>query len=361
MNIVYFIGNGFDLNAGLNTRYIDFYTDLIETKGDKVNPEIEKLRDSISKYCKGEKKEIDWGDAELGFGQYTSVVKDEDGSDRIVADCHNYLCENLSSYLDKEEKRFPYSKTQKDDSLLAELWNGFIDVGKGLRPADHSKITNYMYSLPDGVNVHILDFNYTALVDRLISPMEKKRICGTRVYNHATYRNQISCLHVHGTTSHGLAFGVNDNTQFDGAAFEGGLIEYSRQIVKPLFVSDMGEETQEKAIRIINSADIFYIYGMSIGNTDLYWWKLLMNRMKENKRAILIIHDLSVPTIGRSPTPYTINLRMNREKMVSIIPELSDDIKSSLYDRIFTTPGNVFDCLEKIVDLTEKEEEPEPT
>ena len=56
MNIVYFIGNGFDLNAGLNTRYINFYNDLIETKGDKVNPEIEKLRDSISKYCKSEKK-----------------------------------------------------------------------------------------------------------------------------------------------------------------------------------------------------------------------------------------------------------------------------------------------------------------
>lgn len=360
MNIVYFIGNGFDLNAGLNTRYIDFYNDLIETKGDKVNPEIEKLRDSISKYCKGE-KEIDWSDAELGFGQYTSLVKDEDSSDRIVSDCHNYMCENLSVYLDKEEKRFPYSKIQKDDSLLTELWNGFIDVGRGLRPSDRSKINNYMRTLPGSINVRILDFNYTALVDRLITPIEKKNLCGSRAYNNTAHRNQISCLHVHGTTSHGLAFGVNDDTQFDSAAFEGGLIEYSRQIVKPLFVSDMGDETQEYAINIINSADIFYVYGMSIGNTDLYWWKLLMNHMIENRRAILILHDISVPTIGRSPTLYTINLRMNREKMASIVPELSDDVKSSLYDRIFTSPGNVFDCLEKIVDLTEKEEKPEPT
>ena len=357
MDIVYFIGNGFDLNAGLNTRYIDFYNDLIKTKGDEVNPEIQKLRDSISNYCEGKKKEIDWSDAELGFGQYTSVVKEEDSSDSIVADCHDYLCENLSSYLDKEEKRFPYSKIQEDVLLLTELWNGFIDVGRGLRPSDSSKIKDYIYTLSGGFNVSILDFNYTALVDRLISPIEEKDICGSRLYNRTSYRNHISCLHVHGTTSHGLAFGVNDDTQYDNKAFEGGLIEYSRQIVKPLFVFDMGDETQEKAIRIIESADIFYVYGMSIGNTDLYWWNLLINQMIENERAILIMHDKSVPVIERSPTPYIIDIRKRLEKMVSIIPELPDEIKKSLSDRIFTTSGNVFNCLEKIVDLIEKEGE----
>ncbi len=355
MNIVYFIGNGFDLNAGLNTKYIDFYKDLIKIKGEKINPEIENLRNSISKYCNGENSGINWSDAELGFGQYTSIVKEKNNSDQIVADCHNYFCEGLSNYLNKEEKRFPYSKLLKNDSLLAELWNGFIDVCRGLRPADSNKISKYIGTLDGGFNVRILDFNYTLLVDRLISPIEKKKLYGTRKYRNTTYKNQIDCLHVHGTTNHGLAFGVNDDSQIDKTVFEGGIIEYSRQVVKPLFVSDMGEEIQEKAASIINSADIFYIYGMSIGNTDLYWWKLLINRMIANQRAILIIHDISIPVIERSPTPYTINLRENREKMVSIIPNLAVNERISLSNRIYTTPGNVFDCLEKIIDLAEED------
>lgn len=279
MNIVYFVGNGFDLNVGLHTKYEHFYKDLTTIKGDKLNSEIEDLRNSISKFYNGEDEEIDWSDAELGFGQYISIVKEKDNPDKIVADCHNYFCESLSSYLDKEEKRFPYSKLLKDDSLLTELWNGFIDVCRGLRPADGNKINKYIDSLNGGFNVRILDFNYTSLVDRLISPIVKKKLYGNRIYRGISNNNQINCLHVHGTTNHGLAFGVNDDTQFDKSVFEGGVIEYSRQVVKPLFVSDMGEETQEKAISIINSADIFYIYGMSIGNTDLYWWKLLIKHI----------------------------------------------------------------------------------
>ncbi len=358
MNIVYFIGNGFDLNVGLNTRYENFYDDLINSKGDEVNPEIAKLRESISKYREGEKTEIDWSDAELGFGKYTSVVKGKDNSDKIVADCHSYFCENLSIYLSKEEKRFQYSKTLRNDSLLAELWTGFTDVSRGLRPTDRNKINGYIANLDGGYNVSVLNFNYTALIDRLISPIEKKKLCGSRAYSRsATYANHINCLHVHGTTDHGLAFGVNDDTQYDQTTFEGGLLEYSRQIVKPLFISDMGEEIQEKAISIINSADIFYIYGMSIGDTDLFWWRLLMNQMIKNKKAILIVHDISVPVIERTPTPYIIDLRIRREKMLSIIPELSDADKKSLSDRIYTTPGNVFDCLENIVDLVAEEGE----
>ena len=361
MNIVYFLGNGFDLNVGLNTKYEHFYKDLTTIKGNKLKPEIEDLRNSISNYCNGENGEIDWSDAELGFGQYISFVKEKDNPDKIVADCHNYFCESLSSYLNKEEKRFPYSKLLKDDSLLTELWNGFIDVCRGLRPADSNKIKKHIDTLGGGYNVRILDFNYTSLVDRLISQIEKKKLYGRRIYRNTAYNNQINCLHVHGTTNHGLAFGVNDDTQFDRSAFEGGLIEYSRQVVKPLFVADMGEEIQEKATSIINSADIFYIYGMSIGNTDLYWWKLLIKQMIANKKAILIIHDISVPVIGRSPTQYTINLRENREKMVSIFPKLPDDEKDSLAKRIYTTPGNVFECLEKIVDLNEQNGTTDPS
>jgi len=45
MNITYILGNGFDLNIGLNTHYKDFYDYYIEVSSN--NKDINKLKDKI--------------------------------------------------------------------------------------------------------------------------------------------------------------------------------------------------------------------------------------------------------------------------------------------------------------------------
>ena len=68
MNITYLIGNGFDLNLGLKTKYADFLQEYrnIES-GDLV---IGKFKSDIANNLKH------WADAESAFGEYTERFND---------------------------------------------------------------------------------------------------------------------------------------------------------------------------------------------------------------------------------------------------------------------------------------------
>ena len=59
MNILFFIGNGFDINLGMKTRYSDFYKYYkdIESKSNV----IQKLKEEIAERI------VNWSDLELGF------------------------------------------------------------------------------------------------------------------------------------------------------------------------------------------------------------------------------------------------------------------------------------------------------
>lgn len=67
MQILYIIGNGFDLNLDLKTSYNDFYKyyETVESK----NPNVQKLKEHISKTYDS------WADLELALGDYTQHLK----------------------------------------------------------------------------------------------------------------------------------------------------------------------------------------------------------------------------------------------------------------------------------------------
>lgn len=68
MNVTYIIGNGFDLNLGLKTRYQDFY-DYYMTKT-SPNSQVELLKDTI----KQDGYEL-WSDLEIGLGRISASMK----------------------------------------------------------------------------------------------------------------------------------------------------------------------------------------------------------------------------------------------------------------------------------------------
>lgn len=98
MNITFLIGNGFDLNLKLNTRYTDFYKYYIK------NDPKDLLSNSI-------KKEYEmWSDLEIGLGE---ILKDiEDSQIDEFLDSKSTLGSMLSEYLTLENQRI-VSKTGK--------------------------------------------------------------------------------------------------------------------------------------------------------------------------------------------------------------------------------------------------------
>ena len=67
MNITYIIGNGFDVNLGLKTRYQDFY-DYYQNQP-SPSEEVKQLKAHI------DRNKENWADLELALGEYTSNLR----------------------------------------------------------------------------------------------------------------------------------------------------------------------------------------------------------------------------------------------------------------------------------------------
>jgi len=97
-NVTFFIGNGFDLNLKLKTRYIDFYNEYIKIKQND-NRVIQFFKNEILKNeAHGWK---DWKDFELGMGQQSILFVNETQVEDFI-ECFNDFCITFNDYLKNE-------------------------------------------------------------------------------------------------------------------------------------------------------------------------------------------------------------------------------------------------------------------
>ena len=353
MNITYLIGNGFDLNLGLHTRYIDFIDEYVSNTEDDSEDIIDfksYMQQSIKDQKAGIKPEINWSDAEKAFGQYTEKFKDKTRPAEIFASRHEDFCIKLSSYLVREETKIQMDQLISNDKGLKDLSDSLKNFLKGLRPDDANYAAKKLENIGNGYKIQFLTFNYTAILDKLVQTVSDKQLLGTRTFGRINYSNTIEMpIHVHGTTEHGMALGVNDESQVAYDIFDDNEPEYREQLIKPLFNSAMGEGMDVIATDVLTSSDVIYIYGMSLGETDKRWWERVINYMNNKQTVILIIHNLDIPERGLIPTHYSRSVRDIRNAFLDYSSvALSSEQYQSIYQRIFPKSFNCFEMLKDI-------------
>lgn len=95
---LFLIGNGFDLNCGMNTRFSDVYKEYVNS--DSKSPIIEAFKREIS-------SDIDrWSDFEMEMCDYAQSLKTEKEFVECVRDFSVYMRE----YLGREQKLFQKDK-----------------------------------------------------------------------------------------------------------------------------------------------------------------------------------------------------------------------------------------------------------
>lgn len=122
MDITFLIGNGFDINIGLNTRYKNFY-------------DFYCLQKSSLKDLANLKKEIrNWSDLEVELGKYLGKINDEKKALLIYGD----ILEKLHSFIEAEENKHPITDSNKniilEDLLHPEKYVRFLErkeIGNG--------------------------------------------------------------------------------------------------------------------------------------------------------------------------------------------------------------------------------------
>lgn len=357
MNITFLIGNGFDLNLGLETKYeqfIKYYQNQSHDKEDLSDHQKETLT-----YFKNSIKsdEALWSNAEIAVGQSTKKFK-EDGKDaEDFSNCHEHFCVNLAEYLKQQEDRIRFKNyKEKLNKAFVNALKNYTAFFKETEMAGISKARN---TFGGGYVYDFINFNYTSTLKSCITAVDKDSL-EKRIHSGTTYQNKLGKLiNVHGTLDEDMVFGVHDVNQIaDPSLFEGYGDEYIGQIIKSKTNDINKHDTYNKAYEIIKNSDLIYIYGMATGETDKLWWSRICLHMYNNPNVHLIIHKFEAPKgniVNRKLATFE---RQTREKFVEF-SNLDKDKKAAIVNRIHIDGSNIFDGLYDLVKVSEKDAEEE--
>lgn len=267
MNIVYLIGNGFDLNLGLSTRYSDFYN--YYSSKDTTSELITTLKNKISTDYKN------WSDLEMALGNYTNNLNSIEEFEDIFDD----ILDNLGDYLKTVEDKFDFSIFSKE-----KLCSYLSRPEESLLKADADEIMAFRQTwVAQDWNVRIITFNYTSSLEKLLNYDSVNLQLGVH------HRNPIvlkSLEHLHGYVDNRMVMGINDISQMSNTNF------HFEQDVLEAFVKSHCNKAQKHTIdnvcsSQISKANLICIFGSSIGDTDNCWWELIGEQLKRGCKLII--------------------------------------------------------------------------
>lgn len=135
-----------------------------------------------------------------------------------------------------------------------------------------------------------MSFNYTRALDRIVSEARKIRGFSSHPAGPTTYTDLVGdILHIHGTLSGDLILGLDNAAQIANPDLQSNprIVEY---IVKSTINEALGEEKTENAKKLIADSDYVCVYGMSFGDTDLMWWKYLLEWLQKKSSHKLVLY-----------------------------------------------------------------------
>lgn len=226
MNITFLIGNGFDLNLGLDTRFSDFikfYTKKTNSNSDTIN---------YFKQLMDQENEL-WSSAEEAFGKISNNFVEDGKNAEEFSVCHEDFCEKLAQYLSNQVQRIDFNSNKP--KIANAFSNGVQNFMSAFREVERNAIANDIKRVDGGYVFNFINFNYTNTLNNCINAMKSsKTSLGTRVVNGHQFGNVCgTCINVHGTTERDMVLGVHDKSQISNSAlFEGYGDEYIGQIIK---------------------------------------------------------------------------------------------------------------------------------
>lgn len=286
MKITFLIGNGFDLNFGIKTKYSHFYEYYL--KQDilvDIKNEDEKLK--VIKCIKEFKEALNnnlenWSDLEIALGNYASKFS-KDSEKEFIA-LLNDIQDNLADYIDKQDKDFSISETDKK-----KLLNDLVAFEGYLTPREKEIFLSHKNQfLATHYEVNVITFNYSKTFEKIYEWQNKPMSIGNRTYSNSTfYLTLKSVEHIHGTTESNMILGVNDLSQIENEELRTS-IQILRALIKTEINKNAGTLRDNRSVNCINSSDIICLYGMSIGATDRYWWEKIVEKLKHSNCRLII-------------------------------------------------------------------------
>lgn len=339
MNITFLIGNGFDLNLGLKTRYVDFLDEYIRpVVGDSI--EVANFKEDLSNDRKGKN---DWADAEFAMGQYSKRVASlyKHNAAEIYCDLHDDFCEKLAKYLESQERRIDLEKCND------KFQKSFLNILRGFTPERTTLLKSKIQNQQGGF-YNLIIFNYTRIIDNFLKKGKRINIRTHHANTRISFEDSIKeVIHVHGTTSNSMVLGVNDITQIgEPKIFDGAPEEFRNTFIKEEFNKMAEESTHKKTKEILDKSHMIYIYGMSLGTTDKLWWQRIYDLLVSRPDLEIIIYCKDAPKDNLSRRKFLTFEREQKEKLLHYSVDIFTEKEIKIMERIHVTSYNIFEDLQ---------------
>ncbi len=302
--VTFIIGNGFDLNCGLKTRFSDMYPSYTQIHSE--NPAIEdfkkNIRDEESLHF------TRWSDFEMGMARYAEKWNCEE---ELLA-CLEDFTTHMIHYIDNEQKAFS-ERINGRARLYAsrELIDSISAFYKALPHND--PVRRFDALLKDGiVEIDFLIFNYTSVFDALLSAaLANADTAHMRIKYHAP-------VHIHGMLN-GPVLGVDNEQQLHLSNYQ--LSPSGRRaFIKPWYNKEYDSAKLQSSLNIIRDSNVICIFGKRFGESDLMWNRAIGDWLSADSAHELVYFDHSA------------------SEYISVIPwkrmDYEDDTKAKLIDQL---------------------------
>lgn len=295
MNITFLLGNGFDIQCGLQTSYINFYEYILKKKysieltQDRNDKLVSKIDNMIYSEIYKSKDNIDtWADLELQLGIFTKRLKEENQDTKLAdkfLDDFEVLREDLNDYLKGIQIQ--------DDIQISDDFSDilFTTMDKFFYKVLEQEYDEIKFMLSENTNSHFnyrfISFNYTNSLEIILQNC--KKTAKNNSFNSSNLQQILNkeVINVHGVIDRFLTLGLNDETQLASDFFDkDDLID----LLKPDSLANSREYRRRNAENTIENSDIIVIFGMSMGSTDKHWWEKIADVLLKAKNKKLIIH-----------------------------------------------------------------------
>lgn len=276
-NVVFMVGNGFDLGCGLKSSYQDFYK--VYCQEDKTDSE------NITKFKKELKENHKkWADFEKEMASYSKSFSSESDYYECIRDFRK----KLKLYLQNEEEKilnFANNDNELRQKIHDETNNSIRNFYKNISP----NITNIVESKKIE-RIDFISFNYTCLLDNFVSTFYPHAPYTSNIWLYEFQYNHPNVTHIHGSLKNNdIVLGIDREEQLE-AIFE--LTDKGRRtFIKPFYNQIYDKQRIDYAEHLIFSAEIVCIFGLELGISDLCWRENLISWLQSSSNNHLFIYD----------------------------------------------------------------------
>lgn len=322
MNITFLIGNGFDINLGLKTRYTDFYPYYLEKYPDEM----------IAKEISKEENNYEtWADLELGLGNMLKDISKNEVDDFL--DSKAVLEECLTDYLKEQENTLIIKDCKKVADIIRKKMTAFFNEFNTEEKGCYLKTIN---SYRENINFSFITFNYTNSLDRIINEGIKDSSKISEFTDSQGYKHSINLtkpFHIHGMLENGMILGVNDKSQINNPELQKNR-DLQKYFIKSNALTELGEQNLVKAKQLIDNSNYVCLFGLSIGDTDTYWWAYLMEWLRRDSKNRLVIYTIDNNNIKYSAQQKLRSRDKTRRKMIKQSRCTDSNIIDTVFGRI---------------------------